>query len=77
MKALLAFLTELDKRSIYWRLNRTHEDAIMVEIAVPSERWEVEFKDDGTVEVEVFRTLGMEFGDEAAASIVRLLESHA
>jgi len=27
----------------------------MVEIAVPGERWEVEFFEDGTVETEIFR----------------------
>jgi len=38
----------------------------MVDIAVPGERWEVEFFEDGHVEVEVFRSTsdGLE-GEEA------------
>jgi len=30
----------------------------MVEIAVPGERWEVEFLVDGSIDVEIFRSSG-------------------
>lgn len=40
----------------------------MVEVAVPGERWEVEFFADGEVAVEVFRSAGME-GEEALARL--------
>jgi len=55
---LLTFLNQLRKGRIHYRLDQQREDAIMVEIAVPGERWEVEFLDDGTVEAEVFRSDG-------------------
>jgi len=55
---LLSFLNELRKGRIHYRLDQFRDDAIMVEVAVPGERWEVEFLDDGTVEVEVFRSDG-------------------
>ena len=55
---LLSFLNELRDAKIDSRLSHQREDAIMVEIAVPGERWEVEFLDDGSVEVEVFRSDG-------------------
>src|SRR5436853_5468500 len=55
---LLSFLNELRKGKIHYRLDQYRDDAIMVEITVPGERWEVEFLEDGTVEVEVFRSDG-------------------
>ncbi len=42
----------------------------MVEVAVPGERWEVEFFRDGTVEVEVFRKVGGIVGEEALAPLI-------
>jgi hypothetical protein len=55
---LLSFLGELRAANIDYRLNQVRDEAIMVEVAVPGERWEVEFVDDGTVEIEVFRSDG-------------------
>ena len=55
---LLSFLNELRRGKIYYRLSQHRDDAIMVEVAVPGERWEVEFLDDGSVEAEVFRSDG-------------------
>ena len=51
LEKLLAFLAELDRRRIFFRLSRVRPEAIMVEIAVPGERWEVEFLADGQLEV--------------------------
>jgi hypothetical protein len=47
---LLTFLNELRRVKIYYRLSQHRDDAIMVELAVPGERWEVEFLNDGTVD---------------------------
>ena len=55
---LLAFLNQLRAGKIYYRLSQHREDAIMVEVAVPGERWEVEFLADGGVDVEVFASDG-------------------
>ena len=55
---MLTFLNELRQAKIYYRLSQHREDAIMVEVAVPGERWEIEFLDDGSVEAEVFRSDG-------------------
>jgi len=54
LQKLLDFLSGLDDRRIFHRLSRVRREAIMVEIAVPGERWEAEFFADGHVEVEVF-----------------------
>ena len=51
---LLEFLNKLEEKNIYYQLNKIREEAIMVEVVVPGQRWEIEFLDDGTVGVEKF-----------------------
>ena len=58
LQKLIDFLAELDGAHVFYRLSRPREEAIMVEAAVPGERWEVEFFADGQVEIEVFRSAG-------------------
>ena len=57
----------------YYRLNKVRENSIMVEIAVPGERWEVEFitYDDKeyVVEVERFISNG-EIGNEKELDVL-------
>ncbi|MFJ7934181.1 hypothetical protein [Sporosarcina sp. NPDC096371] len=54
MKELLDFLNKLEDKKIYYKLDKVRNESIMVEVAVPGERWEVEFMDDGTIEIEKF-----------------------
>jgi hypothetical protein len=54
---LVEFLDMLDTRKIAYRLDR-ERDAVMVLIATPGKRWEVEFMDGGGVEVESFHSDG-------------------
>ena len=68
---LLSFLNELRKGKIHYRLDQFRDDAIMVEVAVPGERWEIEFLDDGTVEVEVFRSDGNILDSGALDELIR------
>lgn len=68
---LLSFLNDLRRAKIYYRLSQHRDDAIMVEVAVPGERWEVEFLDDGSVEAEVFRSDGAIHDASVLAEIVR------
>lgn len=44
---LLAFLRRLEQAKIWYRLNQIRDDALMVEVHVPGERWEVELVDYG------------------------------
>src|SRR5699024_3600191 len=60
---LLEFLNKLEGKGIYYQLNKIRKEAILVEIAVPGQRWEVEFLDDGTVDVEKFIS-DIDFYDE-------------
>jgi hypothetical protein len=58
---VLALLRRLDDAKIGYRLTRVRDEALMVEVAVPGERWEIEFVDyenEVHVEIERFRSNG-------------------
>ncbi len=68
IKELIDFLDKLEGNKIYYKLGKVRENTIMVEIAVPGERWEIEFNSYGTehecdVEIEKFKGDGT-IGDE-------------
>ncbi|MCZ8519728.1 MULTISPECIES: hypothetical protein [Paenibacillus] len=54
LRELIAFLNKLEDSKIFYKLNKVRNEAIMVEVAIPGQRWEIEFLEDGTVEVEKF-----------------------
>jgi hypothetical protein len=51
---LLNFVSRLRAAHIHYSLSSPTADAIMVEVAVPGERWEIEFHRNGQMGVEVF-----------------------
>lgn len=54
IKELINFLNKLEESNIFYKLDKVRNEAIMIEIAVPGQRWEVEFMEDGSVEIEKF-----------------------
>ena len=70
IKDLTDFLTRLKDASIYYELSDP-TGAIMVEITVPGERWEVEFHEDGQIGVEVFKSRGPIEGPVAIDELFR------
>jgi len=62
LNQLIDFLDRLEAAKIYYQLNKVR-DGIMVEIAVPGQRWEVEFMADGGIEVEKFVSNSEIFGE--------------
>lgn len=62
---LLTLLNKLEQEKISYTLAHNRDEAIMVTVVVPGERWEVEFLNDGSVEVEKFVSSG-EIGEEEA-----------
>ncbi|MEE9494700.1 MAG: hypothetical protein V3W04_15175 [Gammaproteobacteria bacterium] len=64
MSKLLKFLHELEKRNIHYRLEHNRDEFIMVNVAIPGERWEVEFSADEEVEIEIFKNSEGVFTDE-------------
>jgi hypothetical protein len=70
MSRLLDFVDRLEREKIWYRIEHIR-DSIMIETAVPGERWEIEFFDDGHVEVERFRSNGKIGGDETLDELFR------
>ena len=64
MRRLCDFLGRLDEAHISYHLQMVSEiaDSILVEIAIPGERWEVNFYTDGNIFVEKFVSTGETFG---------------
>ena len=61
---LMAMLDKLEEAKIGYSLSRIREDSIMIFVATPGGRWEVEVMGDGSIEIEVFRSDGRIFHDE-------------
>ena len=68
---LLAFLRRLDSANLAFSIKQCREEAIMVFIDVPGERWEVEFMEDDTLEIEVFKSDGTIHGDDAVEDLFK------
>jgi hypothetical protein len=67
---LLGFLDRLEESKLHYRLAHVR-DSIMVEIAVPGERWEIEFFDSGEIEIERFISTGVDrIDDDALAHLI-------
>src|SRR5262245_53796142 len=53
-RQILGLLKRLDESKIAYRLEQHREDALMIQVDVPGERWEIEFVDyDDEVHVEI------------------------
>ncbi len=65
---MIEFLEKLDELKIYYRLNKIR-DSILIEVAIPGERWEVEFMLDGSVVIEKFKS-DLEIYDESEFDIL-------
>ena len=66
---LILFLQNLEKQTIDYSLAHHRDEAVMVIVAVPGERWEIEFLSDGSVEVEKFVSNGEIAGEEALSEL--------
>ena len=61
MNELLDLLEWLEENKIYYRLNKVN-DNILVEVAIPGERWEIEVLRNGEIQVERFISTGEVMG---------------
>jgi hypothetical protein len=64
LQKLTTFLGDLEQHRIYYTLAHHRDEAVMVTVSIPGERWEVEFFVDGAVEVERFFSTGSIAGPE-------------
>lgn len=58
IQTITSFAERLSAASIHFQTAIVRPGYVMFQITVPGERWEVEFSEDGSVEVEVFRGTG-------------------
>lgn len=58
-------IARLNAARIHHTITSIRDDALLIDAAVPGERWEIEVFEDGHVEVERYRSDG-EIADEAA-----------
>ena len=67
LEKLIAFLERLNTHDLHYTLACVR-DAVMVEVFVPGEHWEIEFFADSHVEVEIFKSggTGTDLEDERA-----------
>jgi hypothetical protein len=66
---LVTFLNQLEQERISYTLAHHRDETIMVNVAVAGERWEVEFFEDGSVEVERFVSSGGINGEEVFSDL--------
>jgi hypothetical protein len=66
---------ELDTRHVDYQLRIVRDEALMISVAVPGQRWEIEFFEDGHVEVERFVSQGVSDDPGAQAELLSLFDS--
>ena len=69
MTSLLALLRRMREAGIAAELSQTRDSAVSVLVAVPGERWEIDFHEDGTVDVERFSSDGTILGEDALEAL--------
>ena len=65
------FLNKLEEKNIFYKLDKVREEAIMVEVAVPGQKWEIEFLDDGTIVIEKFINDGDIYDEAELDTLIR------
>jgi len=72
----IELLERLEDKNIYYRLNKTRDDTIMIEVSVPGQRWEIEYNTygrstGGSIEIEKFSSDGTVYDEEEIETLFR------
>ena len=67
---LIDFLNRLEENKIYYKLDKVNDEYVMVEVAVPGERREVEFSLDD-IRIEKFKSSGVLFQESEIEVLFR------
>ena len=65
LNKFLNFLNQLEQRKINYQIFHHRDEAVMITVSLAGERWEIEFLDNGDIEVEKFISHGEIQGEEA------------
>ncbi|MEJ0063124.1 MAG: hypothetical protein WDO70_07960 [Alphaproteobacteria bacterium] len=69
---LYTWMQKLSEAKVYFTLaSPVRENAILLNVVIPGERWEVEFFEDGTIDVERFRSTGKIEGSQALEELLK------
>jgi len=68
----LALLERLDQAKITYSLEHSRDDAVMVTVVCPGEYWEIEFLEDGHVDIERYRSDGRIHDESALGELFQL-----
>lgn len=71
---LLAFLERLDQAQISYSMRHSRDDALMIVAFAPGEYWEIEFLEDGDIDIERYRSNG-HIDDESVLEVLFALWS--
>lgn len=71
---LLSFCAALEQRRARYDVLVVRPDAVTVSLAVPGERWEIEFFTDGRIEMERFVSQGVEERATALEDALRFFD---
>lgn len=78
LNELIELLERLEERKIYYKLNKTRNDTIMIEVAVPGQRWEIEYNTYGKspehnckIEIEKFISNGTLYDESELETLFR------
>ncbi len=63
MKKLIKILNTLEEANIYYKLDKCNDEYIMIDVAIPGERWEIEVSDED-IRIERFKSYGDIMGEE-------------
>jgi len=58
MKELISFLNKLEDKKIFYKLSKIRNESILIEVTVPGQKWEIEFMENGDIEIEKFLSDG-------------------
>ena len=78
LNELIELLEKLEEKKIYYKLNKTRDDTIMIEVAVPGQRWEIEYNTYGKspehnckIEIEKFISNGILYDEGELEALFR------
>ena len=61
MQILIEFLNKLERNKIFYKLSKMRRESLLIEVSVPGQKWEIEFMEDGGIEIEKFLSDGQIF----------------
>ncbi len=68
----LTFLNQLEQQKINYQISHHRDEAVMITVSIAGQRWEIEFLENGDIEVEKFISNGEIEGEEALKELFEM-----